>query len=114
MAPGAATLKVRESARAQSEIRKKIQNLWLISALAANFPFHFPEFLLIIIMSRAHKRGASRSSRVLGAGCDGRKSACDERGYCGRRTGVVLTPWAGAKRAGDDPLVTVTMRSRTP
>jgi hypothetical protein len=23
-------------------------------------------------------------------------------------------PWAGAKRAGDDPLVTVTMRSRTP
>src|ERR1700756_1748838 len=23
-------------------------------------------------------------------------------------------PWAGAKQAGDDPLVTVTMRSRTP
>src|ERR1700740_170806 len=37
-------------------------------------------------------RGASRSSRVLGAGCDGRKSACDERGLSGRRNRVVLAP----------------------
>jgi hypothetical protein len=29
---------------------------------------------------------------VLGAGCDGRKSACDERGYCGLRSRVVLAP----------------------
>src|ERR1700747_3667815 len=32
----------------------------------------------------------------------------DGKGVCSWR------PWAGAKRAGDDPLVTVTMRSRTP
>ncbi len=42
--------------------------------------------------SRAHKRGASRSSRTLGAGCGGRGSACDERHGCGRRSRVVLTP----------------------
>jgi len=39
---------------------------------ASRFLFHFSEFLLIISPSRAHKRGASRSSRVSGAGCGGR------------------------------------------
>jgi hypothetical protein len=49
-------------------------------------------------------RGASRSSRVLGAGCDGRwqrvrrarQLADDEVVWSWR-------PWAGAKFAGDDP-----------
>jgi hypothetical protein len=41
---------------------------------------------------RAHKRGASRSSRTLGAGCGGRGSAPDERHGRGRRSRVVLTP----------------------
>jgi hypothetical protein len=43
------------------------------------------------------KRGVSRSSRTLGAGCDGRKSpgailCADERRFCGRRSRVVLMP----------------------
>jgi hypothetical protein len=42
--------------------------------------------------SRAHKRGASRSSRTLGAGCGGRGSAGDEWHRRGRRSRVVLTP----------------------
>jgi hypothetical protein len=42
--------------------------------------FRFGEFPLIISTSRLHKRGASPSSRTLEAGCDGRSSACGERG----------------------------------
>jgi hypothetical protein len=38
------------------------------------------------------KRGASRSSRTLGAGCDGREGAVDEQRQSGRRSRVVLTP----------------------
>jgi hypothetical protein len=43
------------------------------------------------------KRGGSRSSRTLGAGCDGRTSPGaidlrDERRVCGRRNRVVLAP----------------------
>jgi hypothetical protein len=38
------------------------------------------------------KRGVSRSSRTLGAGCDGRLGATDERVLSGRRSRVVLTP----------------------
>ena len=42
-----------------------------------------------------HKRGGSRSSRTLGAGCDGRKAlkrnhCADEQRICGRRSRVVL------------------------
>ena len=40
--------------------------------------------------SLAHKRGVSRSSRTLGAGCDGRFGARDERGRGGRQNRVVL------------------------
>jgi hypothetical protein len=36
------------------------------------------------------KRGASRSSRTLGAGCDGRKLREDDAHRCGRRSRVVL------------------------
>jgi len=36
------------------------------------------------------KRGASRSSRTLGAGCGGRERAHDERTRRGRRSRVVL------------------------
>jgi hypothetical protein len=49
-------------------------------------------------LSRTRKRGVSRSSRTLGAGCDGRggvrraNSAPDEWHCCGRRSRVVLTP----------------------
>jgi hypothetical protein len=38
------------------------------------------------------KRGASRSSRTLGAGCDGRDIAADECWCRGRRNRVVLAP----------------------
>ena len=55
-----------------------------------------------VASSRAHKRGASRSSRVSGAGCDG-------RWWCTRRTrrrvGEVAWSWhpkVGVKLASDD------------
>ena len=49
------------------------------------------------------KRGASRSSRTLGAGCDGRYGTQDEVRRSGRRSRVVLTPrrW---RQVGDDGL----------
>jgi hypothetical protein len=55
------------------------------------------QITLIILPSRSLKRGGSRSSRTLGAGCDGRKvlkrSHCaDEQRLCGRRSRVVLAP----------------------
>ena len=54
--------------------------------------FAFPETKSDIwsAPSRSHKRGASRSSGTLGAGCDGRFGAVDERGQGGRRNRVVL------------------------
>src|SRR6476661_10910490 len=56
--------------------------------------------------SRAHKRGASRSSRTLGTGCGGRGRAGDERRARGRRSRVVLTPrrWrqVGGNNSADD------------
>ena len=54
----------------------------------------------ILPPSRAHKRGASRSSRTLGAGCGGRGSAFDERHRRGRRSRVVLTPrrWRSSRQ----------------
>jgi len=42
--------------------------------------------------SRTHKRGVSRSSRTLGAGCDGRGVSADERQCRGRRSRMVLAP----------------------
>jgi hypothetical protein len=65
----------------------------------------------ILSPSRAHKRGASRSSRTLGAGCGGRGSAADERHGCGRRSRVVLTPrrWRSSRREIFPP-VTVTKK----
>jgi hypothetical protein len=41
---------------------------------------------------RPHRRGASRSSRTLGAGCDGRAWCTDECARRGRRSRVVLAP----------------------
>jgi hypothetical protein len=45
------------------------------------------------------KRGASRSSRTLGAGCGGRVGAPDERSRYGRQSRVVLAPrrWCQAR-----------------
>jgi hypothetical protein len=43
-------------------------------------------------VSRARRRGVSRSSRTLGAGCDGRWRAPDESALCGRLNHVVLIP----------------------
>jgi hypothetical protein len=59
------------------------------------------------------------------AGCDGRKASFDvamparlslwlQAGVADGKGVWSWRPWAGAKRAGDDPFVTVTMRSRTP
>jgi hypothetical protein len=53
--------------------------------------------------SRTHKRGGSRSSRTLGAGCDGRVGARDERGRRVRQNRVVLIPRRWDQVCGDDP-----------
>jgi hypothetical protein len=71
----------------------------LSSPFCKNISVHFsPKSLLHLLPSRTRKRGVSRSSRTLGAGCDGRgsvrraNSAPDEWHCCGRRSRVVLTP----------------------
>jgi hypothetical protein len=51
-----------------------------------------PQISGFLAPSRTRKRGASRSSRTLGAGCDGRDIAADECWYRGRRSRVVLAP----------------------
>ena len=51
-----------------------------------------PDTAHIDAIPRSKKRGASRSSRTLGAGCGGRGGASDEGACCGRRSRVVLTP----------------------
>jgi hypothetical protein len=63
------------------------QSLRKALARSTIFLFHFSEFLLILIPFRARKRGASRSSRVLGAGCGGRIASSDVR--CGADGQVV-------------------------
>jgi len=60
------------------------------SAAAARHWSH-PQISGAILSSRAHKRGVSRSSRTLSAGCDGRVSAA-------RRTVLMRT----AKPCGPD------------
>ena len=64
-----------------------------------------PQIKLTTLASRTHKRGASRSSRTLGAGCDGRTSPsailARTNGVCA--DGEVVWSWrsdAGAKVAG--------------
>jgi hypothetical protein len=59
-----------------------------------NIPVHFrPKSPAYLLPSGTHKRDVSRSSRTLGAGCDGRRwRQRRERYSCGRRSRVVLTP----------------------
>src|SRR5215471_4476941 len=60
-----------------------------------------PQIRTIIPTSRLMQRGASRSSRTLSAGCDGRDIAADECWYRVRRNRAVLAPrrW---RQVGDD------------
>src|SRR6185437_2783088 len=55
----------------------------------------------LLPLSRAHKRGVSRSSRTLGAGCDERGDVTRRMTLPVRRSRVVLTPrrW---RQVGDD------------
>jgi hypothetical protein len=48
--------------------------------------------MIVSLHPASFRRGASRSSRVLEAGCDGRSGATDERACCGRQKRVVLIP----------------------
>ena len=62
--------------------------------IPSGLPEH-PNQWLPFIRPASTERGASRSSRTLGAGCDGRKASkrdfrADERCLCGRRSRVVL------------------------
>jgi len=88
--------------------------------LAQNFSLRKSEIVHILSPSRSHMRGASRSSRTLKAGCDGRNGGAhgfraDERRWCGRRSRVVLAP-LGWCQVGEVMIsqATVTKRSWTP
>src|SRR5262249_48849627 len=64
--------------------------------IPSGLPKH-PNQWLPFIRPASTKRGASRSSRTLEAGCDGRKVSkrdlrADERCLCGRRSRMVLAP----------------------
>jgi hypothetical protein len=87
-------------------------NRFVLTALPPkNFSSILQKFLLIISLSRTHKRGASRSSRVLGAGCDGRDHAVRRAAWM--RTAKSCRPdaqVAGAKPADDDLLATETTK----
>jgi len=61
--------KIRKSAQADLVIQPSCKNIALAPTGKSVVPLR---------ASRAHKRGASRSSRTLGAGCDGRLDAQDE------------------------------------
>jgi len=62
-----------------------------------------------------HKRGASRSSRTLGAGCDGRDGgALTRRRRRGRRSRVVLTPRRWRQVSGDNATGDGDKQARSP
>ena len=52
--------------------------------------------------SRSHMRGASRSSRTLGAGCDGRFGSLDERAEADGEIAWSWPPDAEVKLTDDD------------
>jgi hypothetical protein len=56
------------------------------------FASAFRNIMALICASRLDCRGALRIVTKREAGCDGRASACDERGWSGRQSRVVLTP----------------------
>jgi hypothetical protein len=57
----------------KNEFRERIQAVRIPGSAPRKFLFCFSENHAYLAPSRARKRGASRSSRVLGAGCDGRR-----------------------------------------
>jgi len=83
------------------------------SSLQKYFASPLTQIKLTTSISRSRKRGGSRSSRTLGAGCDGRGSV--RRAKCARTNDVAADgevvwfwrPDAGAKVADDSPQVTV-------
>ena len=73
--------------------------------IPSGLPKH-PNQWLPFIRPASTKRGASRSSRTLEAGCDGRKVSkrdlrADERSLCGRRSRMVLAPRRWRQVGGD-------------
>jgi hypothetical protein len=59
--------------RQNRDFMKYFNVIWVVQSLAKKyFAFVFSEIGDSLPLSRAHKRGVSRSSRTLGAGCDGR------------------------------------------
>jgi hypothetical protein len=70
----------RQSQRRKTDFASRFNDI--APAWRLRLKFSLSEFrkMCIFGLSRARLRGASRSSRVLGAGCDGRVGACDERG----------------------------------
>ena len=67
--------------------------------------FRFPSSSIrwFVAPSRLRHEGRIAIVTTREAGCDGRNSARDERGLCGRRSRVVLAP-LGWRQVGDDAL----------
>jgi hypothetical protein len=93
---------------AKKLILRAIQAGWRDPALSLKkFSFRFSEICDCLRVSRAHKRGVSRSSRTLGAGCGGRGGVTDEHADCGWRSRVVLIPRRWDQPPGQEPGGTV-------
>jgi hypothetical protein len=73
-------VRVPKMARAQkSNFMKRFNAIWVVQSLREKYSaLHGPQISGFLCSSRTHKRGASRSSRTLGAGCDGRGTSRDE------------------------------------
>jgi hypothetical protein len=82
--------RARDVASSENRISQANSRASRLVALDARFFFRFSEIRAMFGASRPRMRGASRSSRTLRAGCDGRHGAQDERCRYGRRRRVVL------------------------
>jgi hypothetical protein len=79
--------------RATANLLSRVRLIWLVQSHLQKY-FCSPRTQITPISAAIppHLRGVSRSSRTLGAGCDGREDAADEQRMRGRRSRVVLTP----------------------
>ena len=86
--------------RVNSKLLRRFKLIWVVQSPSKKY-FAFAVGQINSTDSRVltHKRGASRSSRTLGAGCDGRGNSQDERCYprtakpCGPDAPTLASSW---------------------
>jgi hypothetical protein len=86
---------------AKTNFLNRINVIWVVQLESEKyFALPGPQISGFLLPSRTHKRGASRSSRVLGAGCDGRGMSRDERHDADGEVVWSWRPKAGATLCG--------------